>query len=159
MVHIELYRGFDIKLNTDDGTFVAIGSAYDAQSKHSSLKAARKAVDDFIKANVIFEPFDIYKTGGHSGRDMWQAHRVVGIRKDGAFVLEKDGDRRQLSSYHEKEFSIAPPDPAKVEQIAELDKRIDELRTKRSAIERELNDASAQWAKDARQKYAELINK
>lgn len=159
MVHIELYRDFDIKLNTDDGAFVAIGSAYDAQSTHSSLKAARKAVDDFIKANVIFEPFDIYKTGGHGGNGMWQAHRVVGIRKDGAFVLEKDGNRWQLSSYDEKDFSVTPPDPAKVEQITQLKERINVLNEQRYAIERELNDASAQWAKDAREKYAELINK
>ncbi|TXH55451.1 MAG: hypothetical protein E6Q97_08835 [Desulfurellales bacterium] len=159
MVHIELYRGFDISLNTESGAFVAIGSAYDTQSTHSSLNAARRAVDDFIKANVIFEPFDIYKTGGYGGNGMWQAHRVVGIRKDGAFVLEKDGNRWQLSSYDEKEFSITPPDPAKVEQIAQLTQRIGELQDQRRAIEGELNDAGGQWAKDARGKYAELINK
>jgi hypothetical protein len=156
MVHIEDYRGWSIDLDTEDGSFIAIGSNYDTQNKSSSLKAARKSVDDYVKANVKFIPFTIYRVGSHLC-NKYAPVKVVGIRKDGAFMLEEGGKKEQLSGYNEKDYTDIAPDPDKVDQWNSLKDQINALNNQINAFEKEIAIPSDKWAADAREKYADLI--
>ena len=133
-VLIENYRGFDIWFDTEKEIFYAASDSEDVGKEKRSYSAAIKYVDDFIKDNMVFEPFWVISLGGTKVR-------IVGIRKDGYFVQEnKDGSKSQFSSWDERNYFEYIPEKqdslfAKLNVINE--KRA-ELEKEESAIEREI---------------------
>lgn len=92
---IETYRGYEISFDTDNETFLSdIGN--DGTEK-KSYAATKKAIDEYIKENSTFAPFDVVRSYFGSVNH----YRITGIRKDGRFNCEKDGRKEQFSEYEE----------------------------------------------------------
>lgn len=109
-VLIETYRGFDIEFDTDNAKFQCIvEDGYEKNS--SSFYAVRKWVDDYHKENVTFKPFEIESIPGHFyyGKESKKL-KVIGIRKDGAFMVEDaKGKKQQLSKYDLDKYMLVEP--------------------------------------------------
>lgn len=93
-IWMENYRGWDIYFNTDSERFYAISDEYDKQSSdRKTYSSAKKYVDDFVKDNMDFVPVELLQVG-NDGK--YESFRLIGIRKDGHFVREKEGRKSQL---------------------------------------------------------------
>ena len=79
---IENYRGTEIFFSTSDEKFTYSFEPFDSRSK-LSFAACKKAIDDFIKENDKFIPFDArsISSGNLEGK-------IIGKRKDGKYILE-----------------------------------------------------------------------
>lgn len=87
-VTVNSYRGFKIWYDEDDDKFYTDlnDNAYTDRSrmvKRQGLKAIRQEINDHIKKNLDFKPFEIL-----FGNDFIKK-KVVSIRKDGAILVEK----------------------------------------------------------------------
>lgn len=101
-VLIESYRGYDIFFNTrDEKFFVEIGID-DKTIDKPSFASIKKYIDDFIKNNNEFKSFKLQRFGSMFHGD--SIINVIGIRKDGLLVYEKNGKKEILSSYSEGEY-------------------------------------------------------
>ena len=94
-VKIETYRGFDILFETDSERF-SFNLDEGSWRQKQSYSACKKNIDDYLKENQNFKPFELEST-----THPWEKITVTGIRKDGRFVIEKDGIKDQLSTYDE----------------------------------------------------------
>jgi len=126
---IETYRTYEIKFNTDKETFYAVSLQLDNEQTKKSYASVKKAIDDFIKENNDFKPFEIQGCPT-SYRGSGQILKVIGIRKDGAFVFEnKKGEKGQLSKYYEKDYMLYNPEnDVKWEYLALLEKEFEAQR-------------------------------
>lgn len=96
---IENYRGFDIFFDSNDEIFACkIDNV--KWGKKQSFASAKKFIDDYIKDNIVFEPFEAqHKENGN-------VIKVIGIRKDGRFIYDKNGSKEQLSDYDLKYYLV-----------------------------------------------------
>ncbi len=78
---IETYRGFDIMFDTESEKFYTVSSVDDIDQTKPSYASVKKWIDDYVKANRTFKPFEVTDSYGN-------CRKVVGIRKDGAFVFD-----------------------------------------------------------------------
>ena len=132
-IEIEKYRGWEIYFDTDKENFYTISNEYDTQSERKSYSSAKKYIDDYIKENNEFKPIKVQKMPSMFG----DGHRItlIGIRKDKAFMYEdKQGNKRQLSSYDEKDYFLVDS------QNAPYFKRIEELAIERKKIDAECKE-------------------
>lgn len=97
-ISIDFYRGWEIFFDTDEEKFLAMSEDYNRQETRGSFAAAKKWVDDFLKENEKFVPFDVHTwSGGRRGPTL----KVIGLRKDGRPATEDaDGNKGQIGSYH-----------------------------------------------------------
>jgi uncharacterized protein YutD len=121
-IKIEDYRGFEITFDTDDETFRAVNDNYDTERKKKTYSSVKKDIDDYIKANADFKPFLIQQKIKH-GRiksSNFDPIRVVGLRKDGRFMIERNGKVEQLSDYDIRDYCVYNPqnDILKAEYLA-----------------------------------------
>jgi len=126
-VLIETYRGFEISFDPANEKFWYLSERYDAESSSKSFTAIKKAIDDFIKDNKDFKPFLIENnlTKGYG----YQKLKIVGIRKDGAFVFENSkGEKEQLSKHNEGNYILynEANDELRIE-IAEYEDKVNAL--------------------------------
>jgi hypothetical protein len=126
-VLIETYRGFEISFDSSNEKFWYLSERYDTESSSKSFAAIKKGVDDFIKDNKDFKPFwienDLNKNYGY------KKLKIIGIRKDGAFVFENSkGEKEQLSKHIESDYILynEANDELRVD-IAELENKVTEL--------------------------------
>jgi len=105
---IETYRGIEIWFDTDLESFQC--DIDDERSVKKAYKPLKKFIDDYLKENNDFKPFSIEcAPNGYGVSDKFI--RIVGIRKDGRFIMEdKDGNKDQLSEYDEKDYMLVNPD-------------------------------------------------
>jgi hypothetical protein len=103
ITEVDKYRGWEISFDTESEQFSAYSSIYDNEIKKASYATIKKYIDDFIKDNNHFKPFEVwYKPGSEKG-----ILTIIGIRKDMAFVAEnKDGKKFQISKYEEDSIII-----------------------------------------------------
>lgn len=128
-IHIENYRGWDIYFETTSERFYAISDEHDRQSSdRKTYSSAKKYVDDFIKDNIDFVPVELLQEE-HNGK--YQSYRLIGIRKDGHFVREKEGRKSQLSV---DKWSINTKIPLKNDFNLENIKEIQRLELKRQEL-------------------------
>jgi hypothetical protein len=135
-VLIETYRGFEISFDPGNEKFWYLSERYDSESSSKSFSAIKKAVDDFIKENKDFKPFWIENnlTKGYG----YQKLKIVGIRKDGAFVFENSkGEKEQLSKHNEDNYIVYN------EANDELHTEIAELEDKANALNKEIRALKA----------------
>jgi hypothetical protein len=107
-VEIETYRGFEISFDSDTEEFYGISDRHDKDISKKSFSATKKFIDDFIKENQEFKPFNVEPNpnayGGKKGR-------IIGIRKDKRFIIElANGKKEQISDYQEKDFIMVNSD-------------------------------------------------
>jgi len=132
---IEEYRGFNIYFDTYEEVFYTSSDWRDTEQRKKSYPSIKKWIDDFIKDNEAFVPFFVERLA--SDYHTAQVISIIGIRKDGRFVFEKDGVKKQMSEQDEKDFIVvnAENEPIKKDiaelraQRKELNTRIDKLET------------------------------
>lgn len=133
-VLIETYRGFEIYFDTEDETFLFSSDDHTRTVEKRSYASIKKQVDDIIKENSTFVPFEVVRNPfEHGGLNQRERIRVVGIRKDGRFVIDgkKKGEFEQLSTYNEKNWIKDIPENQPIFlQIASLEFEIEGLRKK-----------------------------
>ena len=147
---IENYRGHDIYYDEDKEKFVCDISIEDNLKSTSriSLKACRQEVDAFIKENLDFKPFKIVNLGyGDNFSGEADVYDVVGVRADGAIIMEQDDKYRE--GQKRREYKMANDSDA--ESIKKYNPDIFEL-------EKEWKEHSAIWDKK-RKDIQERANK
>ena len=102
---IETYRGFKIIFDTDSEKFESDVSEGNAKES-KSFSAVKKYIDEFIKSNYSFTPFWIETNPKILYIGGYKSVKVVGIRKDGRFVIEENGDLQQLSDYNLEKYIL-----------------------------------------------------
>jgi len=105
---IETYRGIEIWFDTDLESFQC--DIDDERSVKKAYKPLKKFIDDYLKENHDFKPFNVEANPNtYSFRN--SIVRITGIRKDGRFITEdKDGKTGQLSEYDEKDLILINTD-------------------------------------------------
>lgn len=100
---IENYRGIDIWFDTEYETFSC--DVDHENSVKKSYPAVKKFIDDWKKDAANFKSFRVCGNpnsyyGGKNGT-------IIGIRKDGRFVLENEkGEKEQVSDSNLKDFIL-----------------------------------------------------
>lgn len=125
-VLIETYRGWEIYFDIEVESFYCHSERYDRDQKKQSFAATKKYIDDYIKENSNFKPFKIEKLpSGYGDRYL----TVVGIRKDGALMVEDSkGVKKQLFKYGMKYYILRTPDNDPInDEIKDLEVKITEL--------------------------------
>lgn len=104
---IETYRGFEISFDTDKETFIAYSNDYDKEGQKRSFSSVKKWVDDFLKENEVFKQvLLIGRIGTYKSKDKIT---LIGVRKDGRFVVQNPKNIEQLSKYDEEEYCLYDP--------------------------------------------------
>lgn len=145
-IEIEKYRGFDIEFDTDTELFDALSDFYDKQEYKKSFSAIKKWIDDFVKENQTFQPFYIEKPFWDNYQN--KVLKVVGIRKDGAFVAEdSEGKKQQISKYNEADYiEVVDTNKELANQYREIGQQIDALQVKRKEVKDKATNL--RWLKD-----------
>ena len=130
---VDKYRGWEISFDTDTEKFTAYSNTHDSEIGKGSYSSVKKGIDEFIKENDTFKPYFVVPTPDYRMYRKEQI-KIIGIRKDGAFVYEdKDGKKHQLSKYDEKHYMLVHPDNAAVL------KKYDEMKAAAEEIREEAN--------------------
>jgi len=127
-IHIETYRGQDIYFDTEKESFICVIVDADFQKDKKSYAACKKEIDDYLKNNNTFSPFEVESIVGYVRHERL---RITGIRKDGRYVAEiENGEVMQISEYNEKDYILVNPDndpvKAELEALREQEKEIKE---------------------------------
>lgn len=133
-VKIEDYRTFEINFDTEKEVFYSMSDSWDKEFSSKSYSAAKKAVDDYIKANSEFKPFFVQKKPSYFGEE--KKIKIIGIRKDNVFTyLGDDGKFYQLSKYSEDDYFIVDPsnDPL-IEEFNLISAEVKKLDEKRKLV-------------------------
>jgi hypothetical protein len=96
-VTIEEYRGFEIYFDTDHEVFQCV-VADESAKESKSFSAVKKFVDDYKKDNQDFAPFWVDRNPERYYTET-RALKIIGLRKDGRFIAEKNGGRIQVSDH------------------------------------------------------------
>jgi len=96
-ISIEKYRGYEIEFDTYAELFLSDVGNEGKESK--TLSGAKKQVDDYIKQNATFVPFEVV----HKSWNSLKKFTFSGIRKDKRFV---DTEGKQFSEYDEKDCFV-----------------------------------------------------
>lgn len=102
-VLIENYRGFEIFFDTERERFYC-EIDNEKWDERQSFNAAKKFVDETIKANGAFKPFDVIVK-----RDEYGEKRltIIGVRKDGNFIAKKEnGEQMVVSRFDENKYML-----------------------------------------------------
>jgi len=149
---IENYRGWEIYFDTENEEFYTSSNQHDTDKVKKSYATTKKFIDDYIKENSEFKPIKVCQFPNHY-RD-YKEITLIGIRKDGDFMYEDDGQKCRLSSYNEKEyFLVNEANEPIMEQVNLINKQILEL-------EQKVKELEATYIKvDVRQLKKELFNR
>lgn len=132
------YRGWEILFKTDEETFMVKNLQDHFEKEKKTFGACKKFIDDYIKNNANFKPVWVQCLP-----DMFRGKtklKIVGIRKDGRFVIENEkGENEQMSSYDEKNYFICTPENDPIyDSLVVLNARLLELRTEIRKVEDKL---------------------
>jgi len=106
-IEIEDYRGWTIYFDKEEDRFYSVAQAYDVSKTNKTFTAAKKAIDDYLKDNQNFKVFDVVSWNHYGTAELIPA-RIVGIRKDGRYLIKKSGqnEAEQLSTYDENNWIL-----------------------------------------------------
>ena len=148
---IEKYRGFDIFFDTHDEKFTF--QEPDETVVKPSYSALKKAVDDYIKENSTFVPFEMVANPlEHHYSSRPERIKVTGIRKDGRFVYTNTKKENvQISEYDERYWAQETPDNQEhILKIMALELEKDDINRKIDATKKKLKIVTL---KDLKPKY------
>lgn len=147
-IDIENYRGWEITFDPDKDEFYAYSNSFDQEKVKKGLHNLRDYIDNFIKDNQEFKPFNAMKyPGGHGDPTI----RVIGIRKDNRFVYEvSGGQKKQLPEYNERDYFVPHGDVSHLfEEYEQLDRQEKEIYKRKLAIKDRITSPSlAKYKKD-----------
>jgi hypothetical protein len=150
-IKIETYRNWDISFDNEMETFYALSDKYDKDMEKKSYSAVKKAIDDFIKANLKFIPTRIHMIRYGELKEL----TLIGLRKDGRFVyLDEKKQQQQLSEYDERECHHYSKKNEEIQaQVKILEKDVQKINQEIS----KLKDGFTKGAiSDIREKYKDL---
>lgn len=153
-VLIETYRDWNIYFDTDKEEFYTHSESWDSDKTKRTYAAVKKFVDDFIKDNETFVPFEVENLDrSASAREII---KIVGIRKDGGWMMQKSGSEpERLSQYYEKDYALYNPDNEPIwQEMKEIEEKHEELRLQKIEIKKRLQGLPLNSMKD---KYKNLI--
>lgn len=139
MVVVETYRGFNIMFSPNSEKFSCVPSDEDAKES-KSFAACKQHIDDYLKHNQNFAPFDAITNPENYGFSSRKIIKIIGIRKDEAFIYEelKEG-KQQLSKYSEKDYIINYPENANlIQEYIESENREREYANKEKEIRKQI---------------------
>lgn len=113
-IEIDRYRGWIIYFDPENEMFFGEGLEAEPVQK-TSFSAAKKAIDDYLKDNTNFKPFKVLRVG----YDVSDPITITGVRKDGRFVYEEEGNKKQISTYDEKDFYLLKDFPEDFKETLE----------------------------------------
>lgn len=123
-VTIEVYRKFNIQFDTEIEKFIAVHNLENSEKELSSkyFGALKKNIDEFIKSNFKFKPFEICSHPKEHFSKRFDGWTVVGIRKDKRLILESpEGEKSQISDYQLSDYVVFTEDNIKhLEQLKSL---------------------------------------
>jgi|GEM_PF-4975001 hypothetical protein len=100
---VDNYRGYEIRFDTEKETFEC--DIDDSRSVKKSYSSIKLFIDEYIKDNHEFKPFKIEKTPfSYYAKD--GVINVIGIRKDGRFIIQNGEKKEQLSDYDLEQYMI-----------------------------------------------------
>ena len=137
-VLIEVYRKWEIFFDTEKEEFYTISNEYDVDKIKRSFASTKKYIDDYIKENQEFKP--VWVQNESNSFDNERKVKLIGIRKDGAFICEDiNGNKSQFSKYNELDYFLvnAENDPI-FKQINKLDYQRNELLQKMKELRKNL---------------------
>lgn len=136
-VEIEVYRGWTISFDTDKETFYCHSEQYDSDATKKSFSAVKKFIDDFIKDNENFKPVVVqYVPDSHNAG---KCLTIIGVRKDGRFIIDKNGAKEQLSTYDENRLIVYNKNnDIYWEKSAQIQSEIDRLRVEQKEVENKI---------------------
>lgn len=103
---IDKYRGWEIYFDTSTEKFTAYSNLHDDEIAKGSYSTIKKGIDDFIKENETFRPIIVVPSPDNAYRGQTKI-KIIGIRKDNAFVYEdENGKKHQFSKYDEKSYIL-----------------------------------------------------
>lgn len=135
---IEVYRKWEIFFDTEKEEFYTVSNEFDTDKTKRSFASTKKYIDDYIKENQEFKP--VWVQNERNSFDKERKVKLIGIRKDGAFMCEDvNGNKSQFSKYNESDYFLvnAENDPI-FEQINKLDEQRDELLQKMKELRKNL---------------------
>lgn len=116
--------------------FTAILSSTIA-SKQKSFSAVKKFIDDFIKDNETFRPVVCQYLPDTHNRG--KCITIIGVRKDGRFIIDKDWAKEQLSTYDEKNLIVYDKNnDIHWQKSAQLQSEIERLRIEQKEVEKKI---------------------
>ena len=126
-VKITDYRDFEILFDTDSSEFYTVSNSYDVEKNRKTFDSVKKWIDDFLKDNFEFIPFNVERLSSMFDRP--EVIRIIGIRKDGLFVYEgTDGSKYNMSKYNEDDYFLIDPKNDSVKaNLVELENKEKEL--------------------------------
>jgi len=104
---IEIYKGFEIRFDTDNETFTC--DIDDSRSVKKSYAALKNFIRDWAKTNETFKKFKVQGIPGNSWKDEAEI-TIIGKHGNGN-LLYKEGDKTsQLSGYERKHYMVVNRD-------------------------------------------------
>lgn len=129
IVLIENYRGFDIEFNSEKELFVS------SLNENKSFSLVKKEIDEHIKKNQNFEPFDLFSISMFTHKNI----TITGIRKDNKFTYETNGKKEILSVCEEKDYFLSVPENNHIfDQLKKLDEEKEKILKQQEKLKSEL---------------------
>jgi len=115
-IKIQKYRGQTIIYDDLEDKFCCQIELNDniKNSKRASLKDVRKAIDQFIKDNLEFKPFDFFKKAKECVA--FEHYRCIAIRTDGKFLIKRANEKFINSGACVEDMNAMVYDPEIVKQ-------------------------------------------
>lgn len=103
-IEIENYRGWTIYFDKETDRFYSVSQSDDVDKTSKTFTAAKKAIDDYLKDNQNFKPFEVMMFSKHRYAD-FERGIIMGQRKDGRYIIKKEGkEPEQLHQAYESDW-------------------------------------------------------
>jgi len=136
---IDNYRGWDIYYDTEIERFVVASDGWDQRSDRGSFSSCKRWVDDHIKANSTFTPFEVQHWPGRTSSEILT---ITGIRKDGRPATKNaNGVVGQMTDYSIRDYILRDPDNDPIfSELVDFDRETSRLEAQREILRRAIAD-------------------
>jgi hypothetical protein len=142
------YRGFGLFYDEDDDVFFSdLQERYPMKKEpiRTSIKGLKKIIDETIKLNANFKPFDAYIVSIGWGEDkkkripqgLGSKVRITGVKKDGGLMVEKTKNQHNTQINGDSVLELFVKDAASEKigaELALIDAEIDLLIQKKERL-------------------------
>jgi len=137
-IEIEEYRGWTIYFDTVGEKFYSVSNIEDLDKTTKSFASAKKAIDDYLKDNANFKPFQVEYWRWNDGPE--KTVTVVGKTKDGRYMIENKEEEKSIVSKYDNDKYVFPNEANKepITKIKELRRQVNELDKQASALSKTL---------------------
>jgi hypothetical protein len=106
LVTIETYRGIDIEFETSSEKFQCLIDEV-SNKQSDAYSTIKKYIDEYLRNNHDFKPFKVFKYSSRfSDNNNIEIYGIVGIRKDGDYIILRNGKKERLSNYDLTDYFV-----------------------------------------------------